>query len=135
MFSKFVVSSIVVCGLLVAGLAGGADAAPRGKAKGRTAQGYRITLAMRGDRSFRILGFKADLECRDGTLLQLEEGGFLPTIVRPNGTFHEMQYGRTDRVYVRGRVRRGSVQGRLRLTDRYGKGNPCKSRWIKFHAR
>jgi|GEM_PF-5392697 len=26
------------------------------------------------------------------------------------------------------------VRGRLRLTDRYGKGNPCKSRWIKFHA-
>ncbi|HEY5054467.1 MAG TPA: hypothetical protein VII45_13785 [Solirubrobacterales bacterium] len=111
-----------------------ADAASRATAKGRTGQGYRIKLAMQGADSFRIVGFKADLECRDGTELQLEEGGFLSTLVRPNGSFHEMQYGDTDRVYIQGRVKGSSVRGRLRLTDRYGKGNPCKSRWINFHA-
>jgi hypothetical protein len=128
------ISSIVVCGFVMANLGVAADAASRGTAKGRTGQGYPIRIAMQGASSFRIIGFKADLICRDGTQLQLDEGGFLPTDVRPNGTFHEMQYGDTDRVYIRGRVKNGKVKGRVRLTDRWGKGNPCKSRWIRFHA-
>ena len=135
MFVRLVISSVVVCSFLIANFAAAADAASRGVAKGRTGQGYRIKLATQGAGSFRILGFKADLECRDGTQLQLDESGFLPTDVRRNGTFHEMQYGPTDRVYIRGRVTKaGMVKGRVRLTDRWGKGNPCKSRWIRFHA-
>jgi hypothetical protein len=102
--------------------------------KGRTAQGYRIKATTHGERSVRLLDFKADLECRDGTLLQLSEGGFLPSDVRPNGTVHEAQYGDTDAVFIRGRIENGTIQGRLRLTDRWGRGNPCRSRWIKFQA-
>lgn len=134
MFVRLMISSVVVCGFVMANLGAIADAASRGTAKGRTGQGYPIRIATQGVGSFRIIGFKADLVCRDGTQLQLDEGGFLPTDVHPNGTFHEMQYGDTDRVYIRGRMKGRKVTGRLRLTDRYGKRNPCKSRWIKFHA-
>lgn len=132
MLFRLILSSVLMCSFLMADLA--AASASSGVLKGRTAQGYRIKVAMRGENWIKLLSFKADLDCRDGTLLQLDEGGFLPSQVRGNGTFREMQYGRTDRVYIRGRVNNSSVRGRLRLTDRYGKGNPCKSQWIEFHA-
>ena len=102
--------------------------------KGRTAQGYRVKAAMHGKTSVRLLDLQADLKCRDGTVLQLAESGFQSSDVRRNGTIREVQYGRTDTVYIRGRVSEGAIHGRLRLTDRYGKGNPCRSRWIKFRA-
>ena len=134
MFVRLIVSSVVVCSFLMANVVAAADAASRATVKGRTGQGHRIKLAKQKGNSFQILGFKADLGCRDGTKLQLEESGFQSTRVRSNGSFHELQYGSTDRVYIQGRVKGGSVRGRLRLTDRYGKKNPCKSHWIKFHA-
>lgn len=134
MLLRLILSGLLVSSLAGFGMAAAAEAAAGGMATGKTAQGYRIKLAMRGDGSFRIVRFSADLRCRDGSTLQLEESGFLPTLVKPDGTFREMQYGRTDRVYMRGRVSGKTVSGRLRLTDRYGKGNPCKSRWIKFRA-
>lgn len=134
MLLRLILSGLMICGLVGVELTAAAEAASRGTAKGRTAQGYRIKLALRGGDSFKILSFNADLRCRDGTILQLEESGFLPTEVRSNGTFREMQYGRTDKVWIRGRVQGDTVRGQLRLTDRYGKGNPCKSRWIKFRA-
>jgi hypothetical protein len=132
MLLRLMLSSVLVLGLVSADLAAASSSA-RGKLRGRTAQGYPISVAM-GSGSIRLLTFKADLECRDGTSLQLEEGGFLPSPLRGNGSVSEAQYGNTDTVYIRARVRGDSVRGRLRLTDRYGKGNPCKSHWIKFHA-
>lgn len=134
MFMRLMLSSVLALSFVTVDAVAAANASARGTLKGRTAQGYGIRVAMQGGNSFKLLGFKADLECRDGTALQLEEGGFLPSRVRPNGTFHEVQYGNTDTVFIRGRVKDGAIRGRLRLTDRYGKGNPCKSRWIKFHA-
>jgi hypothetical protein len=135
MFVRLMLSSVLALSFVIVDAAAAADSATRGTLKGRTAQGYRIKVAMRGEDSIKLLDFKADLKCRDGTVLQLAEGGFLPSAVRGNGTFHEVQYGSTDTVYIQGRVKGNAVRGRLRLTDRYGKGNPCKSRWIKFQAR
>ncbi len=134
MLLRLILSGLLLFSFAGAGLSAAAEAASGGIATGKTGQGYRIKLAMRGDGSFRILSFSAELRCRDGSILQLEESGFLPTLVKPNGRFREMQYGRTDRVYMRGRVSGKAVSGQLRLTDRYGKGNPCKSRWIGFRA-
>lgn len=130
MFLRLLLSSAVALSFVMADVA----AAKAEVVKGRTAQGYRIKATMHGDRSVRLLDFKADLQCRDGTVLQLAEGGFLPSEISRNGTIHEVQYGDTDTVFIRGRVNKGTIRGRVRLTDRYGKGNPCRSRWIKFHA-
>lgn len=130
MFLRLMLSSALALSLVMADVA----AAKAEVVRGRTGQGYRIKAAMHGERSIRLLDFKADLQCRDGTLLQLAESGFLSSDVRPNGTIHEAQYGSTDTVYIRGHVKNGTIRGRLRLTDRYGRGNPCKSRWIKFHV-
>lgn len=135
MFLRVIVSGLLVCSLVGVEMASAAEAASRDVAKGRTAQGYRIKLAMRSGHSFKILHFKADLKCRDGSILQLDESGFQPTIVKRNGSFREVQYGSTDKVFIRGRVKGRKVTGKLRLTDRYGKRNPCKSRWIKFRAK
>ena len=133
MFLRLMLSSVLACSFVMADVAG-VDATSRGLLKGRTAQGYRIKLVMKGEEKLELLRFKADLSCRDGTILQLEESNFLPTSIH-NRKFHEVQYGSSDTVYIRGRVKGGSVRGQLRLTDRWGKGNPCKSRWIAFHAR
>lgn len=130
MFLRLILSSALALSLVMTDVA-----VAKGEiAKGRTAQGYRIKATMHGDRWVRLLDFKADLQCRDGTVLQLAESGFLPSDVRRNGTIHEVQYGNTDTVFIRGRVSNGKIRGRVRLTDRYGKGNPCRSRWIAFHA-
>jgi len=132
MFARLMLSSVLTCGLLLAPLAAEAAAAKRGVLKGRTAQGYKITARMQGEKAFKLLEFKADLDCRDGTELLLEEGGFLTTSLRRGGSFKDVQYGRTDTVWFRGRVTEGAIRGRVRLQDSYGKGNPCASRWIKF---
>lgn len=130
MFLRLILGSALALSLVMADVA----AAKAEVVKGRTAQGYRIKAMMHGENSVRLLNFKADLQCRDGTTLQLTEGGFLPSEVRRDGSIREVQYGDTDTVFIRGRVDNGSIQGRVRLTDRYGKDNPCRSRWIKFRA-
>lgn len=130
MLLRLMVSGALALSLVMADAA----AAKTEVVKGRTAQGYRLKAMMKGERSVRLLNFKADLKCRDGTLLQLAEGGFLPSAVSRGGAIKEVQYGNTDTIFIRGKVKNGTIRGRLRLTDRYGKGNPCKSRWIKFHA-
>ena len=134
MLARFVISAVLVSAVLAAPLAAGAEA-KRGVLKGRTAQGYKITLKMQGERAFKLLEFKADLDCRDGTELLLEEGGFLSTRLRRNGSFKDVQYGRTDTVWFRGKVTDSAVRGRVRLKDRYGKKNPCTSRWIRFKVK
>jgi hypothetical protein len=109
MFARLMLSSVLTCGLLLAPLAAEAGAAKRGMLKGRTAQGHKITLKMQGGKAFKLLSFNADLDCRDGTELLLEEGGFLSTPLRPNGSFKDVQYGDTDTVWFRGRVTDNAV--------------------------
>jgi hypothetical protein len=114
-----------------------ATAAERAAAQtfaGKTSQGYRIKVAVKGS-ALKILRFDIDLACSDGTLLVLEEAGFLWTKTSPNGKFHDAQFGRTDEVFFRGRLAPKSLRGRVRVTDRLGKkGIRCKSRWISFRA-
>lgn len=111
-----------------------ADAAPAQTLNGKTAQGYRIKLGVRGH-TLKILNFKVELSCRDGSTLLLDEGGFLPTPVKRNGEFRDAQFGRTDTVRFKGRLRSGSVRGLLRVTDKLRNGVDCRSRWIGFVAR
>lgn len=102
-------------------------------AKGRTSQGRSFRVKVRSD-SMRLMPFTAELDCRDGTELLLEEGGFLWTDLSRGGTFSDYQYGKTDKVWFKGRVGARVVRGRMRLADRWGR-SPCHSRWIRFIAR
>jgi len=132
MFLKLAPSAILACALLAAPLA--AEAAPR-VIEGKTSQGYRIKLRMHTG-ALQLLRFKADLDCRDGSQLQLQESGFLKTTVRRDGRFRDAQFGRTDAVRFRGRVTAKAIRGRMRLEDRLGKERVrCTSRWIRFTVR
>lgn len=126
---------LIVCGLLamcvVAGEATAADAATY---KGRTAQGRAIKIASKG-RKIKMLRFKAELKCRNGTLLVDDESGFLWTPLRGKGRFKDRQYGSTDTVWFRGRRTKKAITGRLRVTDKLGNGTRCNSGWVKFTAK
>jgi hypothetical protein len=133
MFARLIVAGAVVCGLIASEAVAFADPASARMLKGRTAQGYPIKIAVK-DGAFRIHGFKADLKCRDGSRLQLDEGGFLWTKTKRNGSFRDAQFGKTDSVYFRGRLSGRRIQGRLRLTDKEKRSPRCASRWIRFDA-
>ncbi|HWM56007.1 MAG TPA: hypothetical protein VNO20_11530 [Solirubrobacterales bacterium] len=133
MFVRLIAGCALACGLIAADAGALTDPAEARMFKGKTAQGYRIKLAVK-DRKFKILKFEADLRCGDGGTLTLIESGFLWTPVRRNGNFRDAQFGRTDSVYFRGRVDKRRLGGRVRLTDKLRGGLRCKSRWIRFNA-
>ena len=136
MLLRLTLCGLAICGLVGVELTSFAEAAGRTVHRGKTAQGYPLTLRMQGENSLTLLRFKADLACRDGSELLLEESGFLPTRVRGNGSFRDTQYGKTDTVRFRGRVTDGAVKGRVRLEDRFGKKRiRCSSKWIGFTAK
>jgi hypothetical protein len=128
-----IAGAMIACALLAVGGATTAGAAPKRVYKGSTAQDRNIRIAVQ-PRSIKILRFKAELRCRDGSILVLDESGFLRTPVR-KGRFHDAQYGRTDEVFIRGTRRKGVVRGRLRVKDKLKGGVRCNSRWIKFTVR
>lgn len=132
MFVRAIVCGALSCGLLAAGATAGTDPAAARQLKGKTAQGYAIKLIAK-DKAFKLLRFEAELKCSDGTLLILDEGGFLWTRVGKRGNFKDAQFGKTDSVYFRGRLGERRIRGRVRLTDRLGKVR-CRSRWIAFKA-
>jgi hypothetical protein len=136
MLLRFVLCGLAVCGLVGVELSSFAEAAGRSVHRGKTAQGYPLRLAMQGEQSLTLLRFKADLNCRDGSVLQLEESGFLPTRIRGNGSFRDTQFGKTDTVRFRGKVTAAAVRGQVRLEDRFGsKRIRCSSKWIKFNVK
>jgi hypothetical protein len=132
MFLRLMMCGTLACALIAGEAAAAADPAAARTLKGRTAQGYAIKFLAKGD-SFKIVRFEADLRCRDGSTLILEESGFLWTRTGKAGSFRDAQFGRTDSVYFRGRLGERRIRGRVRLTDRLGKIR-CSSRWIKFNA-
>lgn len=123
----------MVCGLLAANSVT-AGAAPKRVFKGSTAQDRSIRVAVQ-KRSIQIKRFKIELNCRDGSILVLDESGFLRTKVRGNGKFRDVQYGRTDTVYIRGTKRGKSLRGRLRVKDKLKSGVRCNSKWVRFTAK
>lgn len=133
MFVRLIVGSALALGLVAADAAALADSAEARMLKGKTAQGHRIKIAAKG-RTFRIHGFEIDLRCRDGSALLLDEGGFLWTKTKPNGSFRDSQFGKTDSVYFRGRVSERGIRGQLRVTDKEKRGPMCASRWVAFNA-
>ncbi len=101
-------------------------------ASGHTSQGRAVRVRVRGN-SMKLLLFTAELDCRDGSELLVEESGFLWTDLRAGGSFSDFQSGKTDKVRFRGRVGARAVRGRIRVSDRLGRVK-CDSRWFKFTA-
>jgi hypothetical protein len=129
---RLLIGASLICALFAVDVAA-ADAASKRVFKGSTGQGRSIRVAVK-PRSIKIMRFKAELACRDGSVLIVDESGFLRTPVR-NGRFRDVQYGRTDEVFIRGKMRKGAVRGRLRVKDKLNSGVRCSSRWISFTAR
>ncbi len=133
MFVRLLIGGSIACGLLATQGMAQAEPASARMFKGKTSQGYAIKVTVKEGR-FRLVGFEADLKCKDGSRLTLAEGGFLWTKAKPNGSFRDAQFGKTDSVYFRGRVNEKRIRGEVRLTDKE-RGQPaCGSRWIKFNA-
>lgn len=133
MLVRLVVGSTLVLGLLATAASARTDSAEARMYKGKTAQGHGIKVVVK-ERTFRIHVFDIELKCRDGSWLLLEEGGFLWTKMKPNGSFRDSQFGKTDSVYFRGRVTERRMRGRIRVTDKEKRGPMCASRWIAFNA-
>lgn len=133
MLVRIVVGGALALGLVATDAAALASSAEARMFKGKTAQGLRIKVVVK-ERTFRIHGFNVELKCRDGSRSLLEEGGFLWTKPKPNGSFRDSQFGDTDSVYFRGHVSERRIRGRLRVTDREKRGPMCASRWITFSA-
>jgi len=130
---RIALSAAMACGAVaVGGMT--AEAAPKKMFKGKTAQKRPVKIAVSGNR-IDIIHFKARLKCSNGDILILDERGFLPTPVKGNGKFRDKQFGRTDTVLIRGRLRGRVVSGRIRVIDRLRGGLRCKSNWIKFTAK
>ncbi|HEU4736885.1 MAG TPA: hypothetical protein VFS48_07675 [Solirubrobacterales bacterium] len=126
-------SGAIAFGLIASAAGALTDSASARMYKGKTAQGYQMKVVGK-ERAFRLQVFEVDLKCRDGSALLLEEGGFLWTKVKPNGSFRDSQFGKTDSVYFRGRMTEKHIRGRLRVTDKEKRGPMCASRWIAFKA-
>lgn len=126
----------MVCALMLA-VEGAplAGAAPKRVYKGKTAQKRTVRITMRGD-SLKLRHFVARLKCRNGVNLIVQESGFVRTPVRRNGRFKDVQVGKTDEVFFKGRVRGKVVRGKVRVKDRLHKRGPrCASKWINFRAK
>ena len=133
MIRRMMLSGVLACSLVAVTALGPADAAQRKTLRGKTSQGYKIRAAVK-NRSVDILGFKAQLSCRDGSKLVLDESGFLNTPVSKGGGFRDTQYGSSDTVYIRGAVKGHRVRGKLKVKDKIGRVK-CRSKWLKFNLR
>jgi|GEM_PF-813418 len=134
-FSRQLAVALLACGALSVSAAALADAAAARTYKGKTAQKRSIKVAV-GKSKLKMLRFQASLRCRDGSILVVTESGFLPTRIRGNGRFHDVQVGSTDEVFIRGKRQGKVVRGTVRVKDRLSKGGTrCDSKWVKFSAR
>lgn len=132
MFGKLLglTACFAACTALVAATAAGSDG--QGLLKGRTAQGRKIHLEARRE-SVKIRHFSIQLRCHGGFVLIDIESGFLPSTLRRGGRIRDHQYGSTDEVWIRGRLRGRRLRGAIRVRDRWGSAR-CGSRWVRFHA-
>ncbi|HEU4905953.1 MAG TPA: hypothetical protein VFT19_07535 [Solirubrobacterales bacterium] len=133
---RLAIGAMMVCALMLA-VEGAplAGAAPKRVYKGKTAQKRPVRITMRGN-TLKLRHFTAALRCRNGVRLIVSESGFVRTPIRRNGRFRDVQVGKTDEVFFKGRVRGKLVRGKVRVKDRLHKRGPrCASKWIGFRAR
>ena len=98
---------------------------------GKTKQHRKIRLTASATQ-VRMQSFAIELHCRDGSALVDQESGFEPSRLR-GGKFNDTQYGSTDTVTFKGKVRGSKITGTLKVKDRVGKVR-CTSPTVKFTA-
>lgn len=99
---------------------------------GKTKQHRTIRLKANA-KHVRLQSFAIELHCRDGSVLVDQESGFEPTALK-RGKFNDKQYGSTDTVIYKGKVRGRKITGTVKVRDRLGKVK-CSSPTVKFTAK
>jgi hypothetical protein len=108
-----------------------ATADPSGQVfEGKTSQHRKLRVKVWGSR-IKLVGFAIKLHCRGGYTLIDMESGFEPSVLH-GGKFNETQYGHTDTVKFRGRVKGRHLTGTVKVKDRLGKYR-CASPTVKFN--
>ena len=131
--------NLLAAALLAAAIgAPAADAAHRhgGRAvyRGKTSRGARIQASTAPGR-ITLIRFKVRMLCRDGSLLYGDASDFEATRLKRDGRFADTQYGKTDAVSWKGRVRGRKITGTLRVKDRLTNGVRCDSGPVRFAAK
>lgn len=112
----------------------GADAAGQSVYQGKTAQSFKIRVAV-GDQTLDLIRFKIRLRCLDGSVLLDDLSDFEPTRLRAKGRFADIQFGPTDEVRWKGRLRGSRIRGIVRVRDTVRGNVPCDSGQIGFSVR
>lgn len=109
-------------------------AAPQKETKyvGKTKQHRTIRLKANA-KHVRMQSFAIELKCRDGSILVDQESGFEPSALK-GGKFNDTQYGSTDTVTYKGKVKGKKITGTLKVRDKVGKVK-CSSPTVKFTAK
>lgn len=102
--------------------------------RGSTAQKNTIRLSVTS-KAVTLRRVTIRLRCLDGGVLYDDLEDFEPSPLRRRGRFSDVQFGAGDVVRWRGRVRRGSVRGKIRVKDRLESGVSCDSGFVGFAAR
>jgi hypothetical protein len=112
----------------------GAFGAKQSVYRGKTSQGKQIQIAASANQIAPIR-FKVRMLCRDGSLLFGDASDFKATPLSASGAFADTQYGTTDTVIWKGRVKGNRVRGTLRVKDRLKSGVRCDSGPLRFSAK
>lgn len=102
--------------------------------RGKTAQKLKLQLSVSSG-EITLIRFKVTMLCRDGSLLHGDLSDFEGSALTHSGGFADTQYGPTDSVHWKGRLRGRKVSGSLRVTDRLSGGVRCDSGLVGFSAR
>lgn len=102
--------------------------------RGKSAQGRPIQIAT-SPGQITLVRFKVKMLCRDGSLLFGDASDFQASALRANGAFADTQYGASDVVGFKGRVKGKKISGTLRVKDRLQSGVRCDSQPVSFTAK
>jgi hypothetical protein len=100
---------------------------------GKTAQGFKIRTRIAG-RSLYLVRVKVKLRCHDGGLLYDDLSDFEASALDASGNFSDVQFGLSDEVSWKGRLKKNRLQGTLRVTDKVEGGVKCDSGTVHFSA-
>ncbi len=101
--------------------------------RGESSQGKAIQITA-SKSQLTLVRFKVRMLCRDGSLLFGDASDFQASPLKANGAFSDTQYGTTDTVAYKGRLKGERITGTLRVKDRLRSGVRCDSGPVSFTA-
>lgn len=102
--------------------------------RGKSSQARPIQIST-SQNQITLVRFKVKMLCRDGSLLFGDASDFQASALRANGAFADVQYGNTDTVSFKGKVKKNQVKGILRVKDKLKSGVRCDSQPVSFTAK